>query len=120
MKGAASTLGRLIRSLLRLTSVSSQTSPCSPEWGRQVSAGSRPDGGGGAFSWSLRCSSWRTSSVFSRCRSPGPGVTMALWAGRTARHRALAPSRRRRTLCSLPDHGGSGPRVVLRLGGATG
>lgn len=70
---------RLIRSLLRLKSVSSQASASSPEFGNPVSQGIRLDGAGGAFSWSLRCSSCRTSSVFSRWRSPGPGVTMTLW-----------------------------------------
>lgn len=72
------TLLRLILSLLRLKSVSSQASPGSPACCTPVSPGGRAGGAGGAFSWSLRCSSCRTSSVFSRWRSPGTGVTMAL------------------------------------------
>lgn len=76
---SAQTLFRLILSLLRLKSVSSQASPGSPVCRTPVSPGARLDGAGGAFSWSLRCSSCRTSSVFSRWRSPGTGVTMALW-----------------------------------------
>lgn len=76
------TLPMLIRSLFRLTSVSSQTSASGPPgWGTRWGPGPSPSGGrpgriGGAFSWSLRCSPCSTSSVFSRSRSPGTGVTL--------------------------------------------
>lgn len=79
---AAVTLPMLIRSLFRLTSVSSQTSASGPPgWGARWGLGPSPSGGrpgkiGGAFSWSLRCSPCSTSSVFSRSRSPGTGVTL--------------------------------------------
>lgn len=79
---AAVTLPMLIRSLFRLTSVSSQTSASGPPgWGARWGPGFSPSGGrpgkiGGAFSWSLRCSPCSTSSVFSRRRSPGTGVTL--------------------------------------------
>lgn len=72
------TLLMLILSLLRFTSVSSQTSASlKTVFGAcpRPSAG-RPDRMGGAFSWSLRCSPCRTSSVFSRSKSPGTGVTL--------------------------------------------
>lgn len=75
------TLPRLILSLLRLKSVSSHPSPLacvwpppSPPW--RLPPGSRA---GGAFSWSVRYSSWSTFSVFSLWRSPGTGVFRALW-----------------------------------------
>lgn len=83
LPSSVQTLFRLILSLLRLKSVSSQASPASPTCCTPVSPGGRLGGAGGAFSWSLRCSSCRTSSVFSRWRSPGIGVTMALWWGNT-------------------------------------
>lgn len=74
----------LILSLLRFTSVSSQTSPSLKAmfgvWPK-VSAG-RPGKIGGAFSWSLRCSPCKTSSVFSRSKSPGTGVTLTTLKGR--------------------------------------
>lgn len=79
---AAVTFPMLIRSLFRLTSVSSQTSASGPPgWGTRWGLGPSPSGGrpgriGGAFSWSLRCSPCNTSSVFSRSRSPGTGVTL--------------------------------------------
>lgn len=83
---AAVTFPMLIRSLFRLTSVSSQTSASGPPgWGTRWGLGPSPSGGrpgriGGAFSWSLRCSPCNTSSVFSRSRSPGTGVTLTtLW-----------------------------------------
>lgn len=115
-----STLVRLIRSLLRLKSVSSQASPSSPEFATPASPGCRAGGAGGAFSWSLRCSSWRTSSVFSRWRSPGPGVTMALWQQQHTPSRELQATGYKLAAPLLPDHGGGGPRVVLWLGGAAG
>lgn len=82
----AITLPMLIRSLLRLTSVSSHTSASGPPgWGTRWGLGPKPSGGlpgriGGAFSWSLRCSPCSTSSVFSRSRSPGTGVTLTTLA----------------------------------------
>lgn len=63
----------LILSLLRLKSVSSHPSPAGGAGAGSLGLlGIKP---GGAFSWSLRCSSCRTSSVFSRGNSPGTGVT---------------------------------------------
>lgn len=79
---AAITLPMLIRSLFRLTSVSSQTSASGPPgWEARWGLGPSPSGGrpgriGGAFSWSLRCSPCSTSSVFSLSRSPGTGVML--------------------------------------------
>lgn len=66
----------LILSLLRLKSVSSHPSPAGG-----AGAGSLGLLGikaGGAFSWSLRCSSCRTSSVFSLGNSPVTGVTFTI------------------------------------------
>ena len=101
------TLVRLILSLLRLKSVSSQPSPPSPGgWGAGSPLG-RPGWGaaGGAFSWSLRCSSWRTSSVFSLSTSPpGMELTTALdQHDAKRRHTTMVPLHSR-TLHSSSSH----------------
>lgn len=64
----------LILSLLRLKSVSSHPSPAGGAGAGLL--GLLGIKAGGAFSWSLRCSSCRTSSVFSLGNSPGTGVTL--------------------------------------------
>lgn len=124
---AAVTLPMLIRSLFRLTSVSSQTSASGPpEWGTRWGLGPSPSEGrpgkiGGAFSWSLRCSPCSTSSVFSRSRSPGTGVTLTTLerpGGAGAGRGALSSQHRPRN--SLPPQGAGTGKVLAGVGASVG
>lgn len=72
LDGPSCTLLMLILSWLRFKSVSCHAS--ASNWGGVPSQGLLGTAGG-AFSWSLRCSSCRTSSVFSLGSSPGIRVT---------------------------------------------
>lgn len=132
------TLPMLIRSLFRLTSVSSQTSASGPTgWEARWGVGPSPSGGrpgriGGAFSWSLRCSPCSTSSVFSLSRSPGTGVTLTTLGRPGGNHWQgwqgcpLLPAQALEITATHgsghrqgPDRGGGDPKPITTLGSQT-